>query len=148
MRMAIRPLAVTALTATLAVLAGAVLPEAAPQQAPRVGAIEAAPVTRQGWWIRVNPANQADNVSWRFGAARNRLSNPVRWFRGENQTEFDLPGDHRGLPVLHVAAIGFAYKAPVSFCVFFQDHGAALIEFAGEHNDQIEQAQQAPACVP
>lgn len=149
-RMTMRALAITAMTASLSVLSGTVRPEAAPrEQGPkRVGAIPEAPVTREGWWIRVNPADQADNVSWRFGAARNRLSTPLRWFRGENQNEFDLPGAERGLGVLHVAAMGLPYKAPVSFCLFFQNHGAALIEFAGEHNLQVEQAQHDPACVP
>jgi hypothetical protein len=138
------------MTAGLAALSG-VLPEAAPLGQfgdPRAGAIAPAPVTREGWWIRLNPANQADNVSWRFGAARNRLMNPVRWWRNENQTEFDLPAAQRGLGVLHVAAIGLPYKAPVSFCVFFQNNGAALVEFAGEWNAQVAQDQREPACVP
>ena len=149
-RMVRKAVLITAMTASLAGLS-AMLLEAAPRGQfgdPRAGAIAPAPVTREGWWIRLNPTNQADNVSWRFGAARNRLTNPVRWWRDENQTEFDVAAAQRGLSVLHVAAFGLPYKAPVSFCVFFQDHGAALMEFAGERVAEVAQDQQEPACIP
>ena len=151
MRMTRKAMLLVSAVVPIAVLPVTVRPEAAPLGQfgdPRAGAIAPAPVTRAGWWIRLNPANQADNVSWRFGPARNRLSNPVRWWRDENQIEFDLPPAQRGLEVLHIAAMGLPYKAPVSFCVFFQGHGAALLEFAGEHNAQVAQGQQEPACVP
>lgn len=114
----------------------------------RPNAVPAVEVTRAGWWIRVNPANVADNVSWRFGAARNKLSNPLRWWKNEQPNEFDLPVTERSVEVLHLAGIGLPYKEQVSFCVFFADHGAALIEFAGEHTAQISQEQHDPACVP
>ena len=144
----------TALTAVAAMVAAASLSaalSAAPDVAPQVerpNAVPAAPVTRSGWWIRVNPANQADNVSWRFGAARNKLSTPLRWWKNEQPTEFDLPVTERDHKVLHVAGIGLPYKAQVSFCVFFADHGAKLVEFDGEETEQISQDQQDPACVP
>ena len=46
-------------------------------QNPRPSEVPSGPVTREGWWVRVNPANEADNISWRFGAARNRLEDAV-----------------------------------------------------------------------
>ena len=146
MRTAFAGLAVTAAAASLA----AVL-TAAPAPLPQIerpNAVPSAPVTREGWWIRVNPANQADNVSWRFGAARNKLSNPLRWWKDEQPTEFDLPDAYRSIKDLHLAAIGLPYKAKVSFCVFFADHGAKLVEFDGEETEQVSQDQQEPACVP
>lgn len=146
MRTVTKTIAIAAMTASLAAsLLGAAPPEPQPQ---RPNAVPSAPMTREGWWIRVNPGNQADNVSWRFGAARNRLSNPLRWWKDEQPIEFDLPAAQRGVKVLYLAAIGLPYKAPVSFCVFFQNHGAALVEFAGEHAAPVNQDQQEPACVP
>jgi hypothetical protein len=147
MRTALAAMAVTIAAASLNAVPAA-SPEPAPQVAERPNAVPSAPVTREGWWIRVNPANQADNVSWRFGAARNKLSNPLRWWKNEQQAEFDLPGAYRTIADLHLAAIGLPYKAQVSFCVFFADHGAALVEFDGEHTAHVTQDQQEPACVP
>lgn len=137
--------AMVAATSLAAVLSAA--PASAPQ-VERPNAVPAAPVTREGWWIRVNPTNEADNVSWRFGAVRNKLSNPLRWWKNEQPIEFDVPVAERGVPVLHLAGIGLPYKQRVSFCVFFGNRGAALIEFAGEHSAQVSQDQVEPACVP
>jgi hypothetical protein len=117
-------------------------------QANRAGAVLPGPVTKSGWWIRVSPANQANNLSWRFGGQRNRLGTPVRWWQGESPNEFDLPAAQRGLPTLHVAAIGLPYTEPVSFCLFFQDHGAELFEFTAEKNAAVEQSMRSEACVP
>jgi len=143
--------ALAVMTATVAAATLATTLSAAPVPAPQVerpNAVPSAPVTRSGWWIRVNPANQADNVSWRFGAARNKLSNPLRWWKNEQPIEFDLPDAQRSVTELHLAAIGLPYKAQVSFCVFFADHGAKLVEFDGEKAEQVSQDQQEPACVP
>jgi hypothetical protein len=146
MRMATKAIVVAAMTASLAAAgSGAARPET-PEQQP--GAIAAAPVTRDGWWIRVNPANHANNLSWRFGAARNRLGTPQRWWKDQTQLEFDLPAAERGLKVLHLAAIGLPYKDAVSFCLFFQDHGVELFEFTNEKIAQVDQAMQDAACVP
>jgi hypothetical protein len=141
----------TGLTVTVAAASLAAVLSVAPDvaaQVERPNAVPAAPVTRSGWWIRVNPANQADNVSWRFGAARNKLSNPLRWWKNEQPNEFDVPDAHRAVKDLHLAAIGLPYKAQVSFCVFFADHGAKLVEFDGEETETVSQDQQDPACVP
>jgi hypothetical protein len=146
MRIVNRTLAAAAMTALfVGGVSGAPAPEPAAQ---RTGAIPAAEVTRAGWWIRVNPANVAGNVSWRFGTSPTRLSNPLRWWRDETQNEFDVPEAQRALPTLHIAGLGLPYKETVSFCVFFQDHGAALLEFAGEKVVMVEQSQQEPACMP
>ena len=142
--------ALAVMTATVAAASLATALSAAPAapQVERPNAVPSAVVTRAGWWIRVNPANQADNVSWRFGAARNKLSNPLRWWKDEQPVEFDLPEAQRAVKDLHLAAIGLPYKAQVSFCVFFADHGAKLVEFDGEKAEQVSQDQQEPACVP
>jgi hypothetical protein len=119
------------------------------QQPYRPNAIDAAaPVTKEGWWIRVNPSNQATNISWRFGAQRNRLSNPLRWWKDEYPVEFDLPAAQRNLNTLHVATYGLPYKQTVSYCLFFRDHGAAVVEFSGEKVQAVEQTAQEAACVP
>jgi hypothetical protein len=110
--------------------------------------VPSGPAVKDGWWIRVNPGNQADNLSWRFGPARNRLSTPIRWWKDQNPIEFDLPAAQRGVPTLHVAAIGLPYTQPVSFCLFFQNHGVQLFEFTAETTAQIAQGQQSPQCVP
>jgi hypothetical protein len=141
MRTVTKAIAIAVMTASLT----AASPE---PQTQRPNAVPSAPVTREGWWIRVNPANQADNLSWRFGAARNRLSNPLRWWKDEQPIEFDLPAAQRGVKVLHLAAMGLPPRAQVSFCVFYQDHGAKLVEFDGEHSADVEPDQQEPACMP
>jgi hypothetical protein len=147
MRTALAAIAVTIAAASLSAVPST-SPEPAPQAVQRPNAVPSVPVTREGWWIRVNPANLADNVSWRFGAARNKLSNPLRWSKDEQPTEFDVPDAYRSIKDLHLAAIGLPYKAKVSFCVFFADHGAKLVEFDGEETEQVSQDQQEPACVP
>lgn len=111
-------------------------------------AVPAGPAVKDGWWIRINPANQANNLSWRFGPARNRLSTPIRWWKDQNAAEFDLPAPQRGVPTLHVAAIGLPFNEVVSFCLFFQNHGVQLFEFTSERNAQADQGQQSPQCVP
>jgi hypothetical protein len=107
-----------------------------------------APVTKEGWWIRVNDTTAADNLAWRFGAARNRLGSPLRWWKNESPIEFDLPAAERGLPTVHIAALGLPNTAPVSFCLFFADHGVALFDFKSEKVGSFEQGQQEPACTP
>ena len=149
-RIPIRATLLLVLSAGLSI--GAAVLVAAPgqnQQPYRPGAIVIeGPITKAGWWIRVNPANQAANLSWRFGSQRNRLGTPVRWWKDEYPEEFDLPSAYRTAETLHVAAIGLPYTQPVSFCLFFQDHGAALFEFVAEKNAAVEQNQQDPACTP
>lgn len=130
---------------TAVALAVAIAGLAAQNQRPN--AIPAEAATRDGWWIRLNPFNQADNVSWRFGVARSRLGTPLRWWRDEQPNEFDVPTAERGVKVLHLAAFGIPYKERVSFCVFYQDQGVALVEFAGEKALQVDQDQREPACV-
>ena len=131
-------------------LAVAVSAAGNPQQKPyRPNAVDAeAPVTKEGWWIRVTPANVATNVSWRFGAQRNRLSDPLRWWKDEYPVEFDVPAVQRGLPTLHVAAFGIPYQQTVSFCVFFRDRGAKHLEFTGEKVEAVNQDDQDAACTP
>jgi hypothetical protein len=106
------------------------------------------PITKDGWWIRVNPANEATNVSWRFGAEPNRLGAPVRWVKAQNPEEFDLAPALRGLEAVHVAAIGLPPKATVSFCLFFRNRGVQLFEFTQEKNAEVNFNQQDVACVP
>jgi hypothetical protein len=119
------------------------------QQPYRPNAIPAdAPLTKEGWWIRVNDTTAADNVAWRFGAARNRLGSPLRWWKNESPIEFDLPAAERGLPTVHIASLGLPNTAPVSFCLFFADHGVALFDFKSEKVGSFEQGQQEAACTP
>lgn len=119
------------------------------QQPYRPNAIAAdAPLTKEGWWIRVNEANQTTNLSWRFGATRGGLGTPVRWWKGEHPVAFDVPGEERDVDTLHVAAYGLPYKQPFSFCLFFQDQGVKLMELAGETVAAVARNERDPACVP
>jgi hypothetical protein len=103
---------------------------------------------REGWWIRLNPSNQATHVYWRFGDTAKTLGAPVTWAAGESPQAIDVPVAQRTLARLHIAALGLRPAAPVSFCVFFQEHGVALIEFTQETTAELDQAQNAPECVP
>jgi hypothetical protein len=49
---------------------------------------------------------------------------------------------------MHIAALGMPPKAPVSFCLFFKDHGVALVEFTQERTLDVVQTQGAPDCMP
>jgi hypothetical protein len=49
---------------------------------------------------------------------------------------------------MHVAALGMPPSAPVSFCLFFKDHGVALVDFTQERTFDVAQAQSAPQCTP
>jgi hypothetical protein len=119
------------------------------QQPYRPNAIPAdAPLTREGWWIRINDANQAANISWRFGAQRAKLGTPVRWWKDEQPAAFDVPGKERDVDTLHVATYGLPYKQTFSFCLFFGDQGAKLIESAGEMVVAVERTDRDAACVP
>src|SRR5687768_15772277 len=37
---------------------------------------ETTPAEKMGWWVRINPANQAHRVYWRFGPTPTQLSAP------------------------------------------------------------------------
>jgi len=103
---------------------------------------------KTGWWIRVNANSQATHVYWRFGTAVRDLSAPVSWVRGESPEAVDVPTGQRTLDRMHVAVIGIPPKAPVSFCLFFKDHGVALVEFTQERTFDVTPAQSAPECIP
>ena len=102
----------------------------------------------QGWWIRINPTNQAGHVYWRFGANPTELGAPVAWESGQSPAAVDAPAEQRLLPQVHVALLGMPPAAPVSLCLFFGDRGVALVEFIQERNVDLDQTQNAPECVP
>jgi hypothetical protein len=106
------------------------------------------PAQKAGWWIRINPANQASRVYWRFGTGVRDLSAPISWVRGQSPDAVDVPVDQRTLDQMHVASLGMPPSAPVSFCLFFRDHGVAMVEFTQERVLDVVQAQNAPECVP
>ena len=103
---------------------------------------------KAGWWIRINPNNQAARVYWRFGTAVKDLTAPVSWVRGQSPDAVDVPAERRTLDRMHVAALGMPPNAPVSFCLFFKDHGVALVEFTQERTLDVAQTQSAPECMP
>jgi hypothetical protein len=109
---------------------------------------ETTPAQKAGWWIRVNPANEATQVSWRFGALANRLSAPMTWMQGKSPEALDAPQEQRGAEHLHLAVLGMPPASPVSFCVFFADRGVALVEFTQETTLEVEREQTADTCVP
>ena len=108
---------------------------------------ETTPAEKAGWWVRINPANQATRVYWRFGAEPNQLSAPMTWVQGSSPEALDAPADQRMVGRVHIAALGMPPAAPVSFCVFFADRGVALVEFTQETTLEVDQAQSAEQCV-
>jgi hypothetical protein len=106
------------------------------------------PAQRDGWWIRINPTNQAGHVYWRFGATPTTLGAPVTWAQGQSPDAVDAPAEQRMLDRLHVALLGMPPAAPVSLCLFFRDRGVALIQFTQEINLDVDQSMSAPECVP
>ena len=117
-------------------------------QAPFVNNPITEPATKQGWWIRINPMNQAGHVYWRFGANPAALGAPVTWGQGESPQEVDAPAEQRLLDRLHVALLALPPSAPASVCLFFTDRGVALVDFVQERNLDVDQSQSAPECVP
>jgi hypothetical protein len=109
---------------------------------------ETAPAGRSGWWIRVNPQNQASHVFLRFGIERSQLGAPMGWIQGTSPEAVDIPEVNRTGDRLHVAAIAIPPTVPVSLCLFYADRGVALIEFTQETTVDVEQGQSAEQCVP
>jgi hypothetical protein len=109
---------------------------------------ETTPAEKAGWWVRINPSNQARRVYWRFGAAPNQLSAPMTWVQDTSPEALDAPAEQRMFERVHVAALGMPPAALVSFCVFFADRGVALVEFTQELNIDVDQTQFAEQCVP
>jgi len=107
-----------------------------------------APAERTGWWMRVNPSNQATTVFWRFGAAANRLGAPISWQRGVSPDAIDLPVEQRALGRVNHAAAGMSPSSPVSFCLFYGEKGVALVEFTREIVLELGAEAQAPECTP
>jgi hypothetical protein len=103
---------------------------------------------KDGWWIRVSPANEATHLYWRFGAQRNRLSAPISWAKGENPEAFDVPETYRTLDTLELAAMGLPPAAKASFCMFFKDQSVALFEFTGETTGTVTWQSPAGGCEP
>jgi hypothetical protein len=106
------------------------------------------PAQKEGWWIRLNPTNQAPRVYWRFGPTAKRIGAPIMWVRGTSPEAVDVPVAERTQERIYMAALGMPPAAPVSFCVFFQEHGVALIEFTQETTAELDRNQNAPECVP
>src|ERR671919_570183 len=67
---------------------------------------ETTPAQKAGWWVRINPANQATRVYWRFGTAPNELSAPMTWVQGSSPEALDAPADQRMSGRIHIAALG------------------------------------------
>lgn len=108
---------------------------------------ETAPAEKAGWWVRINPTNEATRVYWRFGAVANQLSAPMTWVHGVSPEGLDAPDDQRMSERIHIAALGMPPAAPVSFCVFFGERGVALVEFTQEITVEVDQTQSAEQCV-
>ena len=109
---------------------------------------ETTPAEKAGWWMRINPDNQATRVYWRFGAAPNRLSAPMTWVQGTSPEALDAPAEQRMLERVHIAALGLPPAAPVSFCLFVGERGVALVEFTQETTLDVDQSQSDERCVP
>ena len=109
---------------------------------------ETVPAGKAGWWLRVNPQNQASHVFLRFGPEPSQLGAPMGWIQGTSPEALDVPEAYRTMGRVHVAALGMPPAAPVSVCLFYADRGVALIEFTQETTLDVEQGQSAEQCVP
>jgi len=107
---------------------------------------ETTPAQKAGWWVRIEPANQATRVYWRFGTAPNELSAPMTWVQGSSPEALDAPADQRISGHIHIAALGLPPDAPASFCLFFQDRGVAHVEFTREATVEFDQSQSDERC--
>ena len=109
---------------------------------------ETAPAGKAGWWLRVNPQNQASHIFLRFGAERDNLGAPMGWIQGTSPEAIDVTEAYRTTGRLWVAAIGMPPSASVSVCLFYADRGVALLEFTQEATLEVQQGGSAEQCVP
>jgi hypothetical protein len=106
------------------------------------------PVQQNGWWIRVNPQNQATEVRWEIRAKPKGDLTDIKWTQEGNQNAFDLPEPLRSADSLHLSVTATPAEATASFCIFYKDRGVALAEFSRRDELQLNQRRSEPKCVP
>jgi hypothetical protein len=107
------------------------------------------PMTKDGWWIRVNTsATKATRIDWRIGTPNSATAATTWWFHSGHPPEVWVEPPLRHENALRVQVTTTPVDAPASMCVFWQRHGVALMEFTGQAERQLDATQTESACVP
>ena len=109
------------------------------------------------WWIRVNAHTAALEIEWYAGPAPESRAYAVRWVRraapGALIPEHRLYAgnmppslweDLRLARVMYLRAVARGGRA--SFCVFYRQHGVALVEFTGAIELALDVNAREPRC--
>jgi hypothetical protein len=114
--------------------------------APRLNAEQRTAPTENGWWIRINTAvTRATEIAWQFGTTSNALIASDTWRSGFG-SDIVLADPLRLENFIHIRAASQPAEAPASFCVFWQQQGVALVEFAGTADRQLHISMNEPRC--
>lgn len=123
------------LTALVALLVGAALPDRAEAQA-----------SRAGWWVRVDTKKtEASGIGFQLGAGKNERRDWRIWRTGE-PPEFDLPGDLAQRPQIYLHATANPDDEDVWFCVFFKSAGVRRFDFDTTEGTLLKQTDRDGEC--
>ena len=124
-----------------AVALGALFALAVPQRQ----LVNASAKVTDGWWIRVLPTTTATGIEWRFGATPMGLTGTTTpKAHGDPQ----LPKSVRRSTLLHLQIRPTPRDALVSFCLFWNEHGAAMVEVTEPTDRLFNDSNRNSRCVP
>ena len=113
---------------------------------PRLDADQRTAPTENGWWIRINTtATKASAIAWQFGTIPNDLTAQDSWRPGMDR-DIVLTDRLRLENSIYMRATSLPADATVSFCIFWQVQGVALVEFAGTADRQLHISMHEPRC--
>ena len=116
-----------------------------PQGQPVIRLRTVAP-TKDGWWIRVNPATtDATGIEWQFGTTPKDLTEKDSW-QPSGPVETYLAPAVRTEKVIHIRATTTPANASASFCVFWQQQAVALVKFTGTTDRQLDANMRESQC--
>jgi hypothetical protein len=129
---------ICALTFAVAMAAAAVIAQE-PQQ-------DDAPVTKTGWWVRVDTQKtEASSITLQIGTKRDDRRAWRAWHSGQ-VAEFDVPRDFQSVKELYIQASSNPSGKTTRFCLFFQSLGMKKFDFSGDREEQIKQTDRDEAC--
>ena len=106
--------------------------------------INASAKVTDGWWIRVLPATTATRVEWQFGTTPMGLT-------GKKTSKAldapELPKSIRRSMLLHLQIAPTPREALVSFCLFWKEQGAAMVEVTEPTDRLFNDRVRDPRCV-
>jgi hypothetical protein len=124
------------------------------------------------WWIRLNGATNAREITWRLGKNEGELTpylpepNHYLHWNGGRLVSPDLGTQDRRLypgnmtlwlweylqpeQIIYLHARTRPATAAASFCVFYQQQGVAMVQFRGEIEKpvKIDRAERETRCIP